>query len=311
VLLDDFLNGAVGPELVKLVSDMAYGATSGGTRTRATEGTSGFTSSWSFLTGNKDVVSQLSGANSSAEGALRRMFNVQATPRPVTQAEADQFEAFERWRETHGGVIGHLWVRHVLDHQAELNARYDFWRDEMRRACPAASEGKYKFVLGMAICTLVATEAAGALGLHPYTTDDIMATLAMYITRSWDAMNTAVVQDDDVLEALLMRAAAHTITANSSGNLNFSTDRLPVGASLVSVRRYPDTHEVAISQAGLKQLCNQASISLSRAVADIQSRGGTSKRLDLGAGTSMEGIWTMCWVVRLTVNESTPTKERS
>lgn len=124
-------------------------------------------------------------------------------------------------------------------------------------------------------------------------------------------MRDNVLQDEDILESLLTRAKAHTITANKTRGVNFNTDSLPSGAAQISVRRYPDTGMVAISKDGLKALCLKAQISESRAVEDIQARGGLSTRVDLGAGTGLAGLWQPCWVVKLATAPVEATEEQS
>lgn len=299
VLLDDFWQNDKPDEVAQKVKSMALGVTGGGIRAKANGDNAGFVTTWTFMTGNKDVVAAIASSDQAAEGALRRIFAIRYRTAKSSLALDDKFTDFLNWTGDNGGVIGHLWVQHVITHQEELRARHTYWREQLRRVCPAAQEVKYEFVTAAAISTLVGCEAAGALGLHPYDTFEVLNTLAVYIGRSWATMRDHVLQDEDILEALLIRAKSNTITANAARGVNFNTDSMPSGGALISVRRYPDTGMVAISHSGLKALCLKAQISETRAIEDIQARGGTTRRIDLGAGTGLAGLWQPCWFVKL------------
>jgi hypothetical protein len=124
-------------------------------------------------------------------------------------------------------------------------------------------------------------------------------------------MTDAIVTDDGVMADLLTRATPGTIVANKNGNLNHSTDRLPVMSQQIYARRYPDTGEVAISKAGLKLLCTLAKVQLSRAIADMKAHGCTEEVVDLAEGTTLQGMKVLCFVVKIGTSIPHPSKERS
>jgi hypothetical protein len=225
----------------------------------------------------------------------------------VTVDEGLRFEAFERWQAQHGGVVGHVWVRHVAQHVEQMRERRSHWARRLTEESVPLQNQQYEFVRAILANTLAAADVAGQLGLHPYSMTDLLSTAVSYAQQSWDAMNDAIVPDDRLLSDILSRAASCTIVANRNGSKNFSNDRLPSSAK-VTVRRYPDTGEVAISSAGLRELCSQAKVSQARVIADIGNYPFRKVMLDLGEGTAMIGIVSECYLIQLPLT-TTPTPQ--
>ena len=299
VLLDDFWGNDREDEAIQKVKSMAIGITGGGTRAKGNRDAGGFISTWTFMTGNKDVTADIGAADGAAEGALRRIFSIPVPPAAATLAARDRYSEFTRWCSRNGGVIGHLWVKHVVAHQEELLARREYWSGRLRSACSVASEIKYEFVRAAALSTLIGCEAAGALGLHPYDTEDVLATLAKFITQSWKRMQDNVIQDDSILEAMLTKLRPHTITANRIRSGNFGSNEMPPGAGVLYARRYPDEGKIFISDAGVNAICRGMRISPARGADDLSSRGAVHTMCDLGEGTSQTGVLQSGWLIKL------------
>lgn len=297
VVLDDFWQNDRKGDNAERVKLMLLGSTSRSARASLTSANEQFTSTWAYMTGNKDVVSEIAANDAAAGGALRRMLNIHVPDRHISPVEADQFDEFVDWQRANGGILGHVWISYVVTHLAEVRAARNHWRDQLVAESEPMQSHQYEFVRAIMANTLAAADVAGKQGLHPYSMSDLFATAVHYIQQSWDAMHGAIVADSDLLSNLLTRAGPHTLIANANGNKNFTLDRLPT--QTVYVRRYPDTGEIAISSAGLRSLCAMAKVQPARVVADMGNYGVRRAHIDLAGGTVLAGLHLDCYVFKI------------
>ena len=99
---------------------------------------------------------------------------------------------------------------------------------------------------------------------------------------------------------LLGQIRSSTCIKNKNGVSNFGHDQIP--RTLLDIRRYPDSGEVAISAKLVSR-----SPAADRIRAEMASLGAEQRLVDLGEGTHAAARPTFCWIFKLPTTVSTPT----
>lgn len=296
-------------EKAEVLSDMAYGSTSGRGKHRMESQTNKMRANhttWCNITltsGNASVTDVLQQYKSTADGELRRVLEI-AVPK-YTGATKQEIDATFTKLNSNFGVAGPIYIEYVLSHMPEVKSLLSKMQTKIDEALHLDQADR--FYSAILTCAFVGALISQRLGLHSITINRVYDFALLLVEQNRTATK-ADIGDPTVV-------AQETLAAFVNENVNNALVAPMVNPSGVPERpamaprnkllmRYdPMTHELAISVQEFRKFFSMRQVdvkdSLHRLHAiNLMKYDGKSHPIRLGAGAvgNLQGLPVRCYV---------------
>ena len=296
-------------EKAEILSDMAYGFTSGRGKHRMESQTNKMRANhttWCNITltsGNASATDVLQQYKSTADGELRRVLEI-AVPK-YTGASKQEIDAVFSKLSTNFGVAGPIYIEYVLTHTEEVKA--------LLAKMQAKIDGSLKldqadrFYSSILTCAFVGALIAQRLGLHDITINRVY-TFGLALVEQNRASARADVGDATVVAQETLAAFINENVNNALVAPMISVNGLPERPAIspkgqLRMRYDPVTHELAISVPEFRKFFASRQVDVKDSIARLNAinfmkHDGKSHpvRLSSGAVGGLSGIPIRCYV---------------
>ena len=296
-------------EKVEILSDMAYGCTSGRGKHRMESQTNKLRANhttWCNITltsGNASVTDMLQQFKSTADGELRRVLEI-AVPK-YTGASKQEIDTTFKKLSSNYGVAGPIYIEYVLTHMDEVRALLIKMQDKIDRALNLDQADR--FYSSILTCAFVGALISQRLGLHTITINRVYEYSLVLVELNRAAAKADVGDPTTV--------AQETLAAFINENVNnalvapmVSVGGIPERPAIspkgqLRMRYDPMTHELAISVPEFRKFFAARQVDVKDSIARLNQikfmkHDGKSHptRLSAGAVGGLSGIPIRCYI---------------
>jgi hypothetical protein len=293
VVLDEVMKKR-GDDGAEMLADLALNSTNRKPRERLNAaGTAVSWQSWFYGTTNPDPLEAVASVGGSAQGAMSRILSIKVDPNRFgtglelvrrQRAETD----FSDWCRKHANVVGQRWIEQFMQRLPEMRERYIYWTERMATEMPDVfTDANTRFPVTIVACTMVAAEAAGHLGLHPFDVERVYAYSRTLLQRSVTQTNEVMVTSATALGDLMSSSVDKTLFIGSG---NILDNQVPTHEIGVRVEAGPGGAMVSIGVTFARAWCRTRRIAFDILTDSIRGAGDyVVTRRNIAEGTQIKG----------------------
>lgn len=296
-------------ERAEILSDMAYGFTSGRGKHRMESQTNKMRANhttWCNITltsGNASVTDMLQQYKSTADGELRRVLEI-AVPK-YTGATKQEIDGVFKKLSANYGVAGPIYIEYILSHMAEVRSLLAKMQAKIDKAL--GLDQADRFYSSLLTCAFVGALISQRLGLHSITINRVYDFALVLVDQNRDSakadVGDATVVAQETLAAFINENVNNALVAPYV-TINGMPERPAIAPKGPLRMRYdPMTCELAISVAEFRKFFAARQVDVRDSVARLHAinfmkHDGKSFPVRLGAGAvgGLQGIPIRCYV---------------
>ena len=296
-------------EKAEVLSDMAYGCTSGRGKHRMESQTNKMRANhtvWCNITltsGNASVTDVLQQYKSTADGELRRVLEI-AVPKYTGASKQEIDEVFKQLNSNYG-VAGPIYIEYVLTHMAEVRSLLGKMQAKIDKAL--GLDQADRFYSSILTCAFVGALISQRLGLHDITINRVyefgLATVQQSRVSAKADLGDPTVIAQETLAAFINENVNNALVATST-SISGIPDRPAISPKGPLRMRYdPVTHELAIAVPEFRKFFSMRQVDVKDSIqrlheAKFMRYDGKSHPIRLGAGAvgGLSGIPVRCYV---------------